>query len=196
MRTQLVADEATHGRSEYGTLLQATRRLLNSVSAANAPAAAIRAAVNHIDQADAELARFAAGEQGALAGNRPDLPGRGHPLFPPFVLDHTSATEVHGRVTFERTHLGGGGAVHGGVVPLLLDEILGRLAAHSRPPSRTAYLRVDYRRITPIGIEVEIEAQLRREEGRKLYVTGRLRHGGDVLVDAEGLFIRLRPGQP
>jgi hypothetical protein len=33
-------------------------------------------------------------------------------------------------------------------------------------------------------------------EGRKIFVSGRLRDGDAVLTDAEALFVLLKPGQP
>jgi acyl-coenzyme A thioesterase PaaI-like protein len=101
-------------------------------------------------------------------------------------------------VTFRRFHLGGHGAAHGGTVPLLFDEVLGRLAnSGDRPIARTAYLTVNYRYITRVGIEHQLEAEVQRIAGRKRWVTGRLKDpAGTTVADAEGLFVQLRPGQP
>ena len=104
---------------------------------------------------------------------------------------------MRGRVVFTRIYLGGNGAAHGGTVPLLFDEVLGRLnSSGGRSVGRTAYLHVNYRHITPIGRELELEATLDRIEGRKRFITGRLRDGDTVVADAEGLFVELLPGQP
>ena len=74
---------------------------------------------------------------------------------------------------------------------------MGRLTnVAGRPRARTAYLHVNYRIITPIGVELHLDATVDRQEGRKIFASGRLRHGADLLADAEGLFIVLRPGQP
>jgi predicted thioesterase len=74
---------------------------------------------------------------------------------------------------------------------------LGRIAnSGSRAVSRTAYLKVNYRHITPIGVELRVEATVDRIEGRKRWISGRLFHHDVLVADAEGLFIELRPGQP
>ena len=117
--------------------------------------------------------------------------------MPQFVVDQVSDDAIEGRVTFSRFHHGGGGAVHGGIIPLVFDEFMGRLTnVAGRPRARTAYLHVNYRIITPIGVELHLDATVDRQEGRKIFASGRLRHGADLLADAEGLFIVLRPGQP
>lgn len=41
-----------------------------------------------------------------------------------------------------------------------------------------------------------MDAGIDRIEGRKIFVSGRLRDGDDVLTDGEALFVRLKPGQP
>jgi hypothetical protein len=83
-------------------------------------------------------------------------------------------------------------------VPLLFDEVLGRLAnSGDRPIARTAYLTVNYRYITRVGIDHQLEAEVQRIAGRKRWVTGRLKDpAGTTVADAEGLFVQLRPGQP
>jgi hypothetical protein len=73
---------------------------------------------------------------------------------------------VVGRVAFGRFYLGGNGAAHGGAIPLVFDEVMGRLAnTGGRPPSRTASLHVNYRSITPIERELQLTARFDREEG-------------------------------
>ena len=52
---------------------------------------------------------------------------------------------------FSRYHVGGNYAVHGGVLPLLFDSVFGMVIhAAGRPISRTGFLHVDYRKVTPI----------------------------------------------
>ncbi|MFI5953203.1 PaaI family thioesterase [Cryptosporangium sp. NPDC051539] len=109
-----------------------------------------------------------------------------------------STSVVRGRVTFGTFYLGGNNAAHGGTVTLLFDEVLGIMANSDNPPPprRTAYLTVNYRKITPIGVELRVEASVDRTEGRKRWATGRLFRGDQLVADAEGLFVKLRAGQP
>jgi acyl-coenzyme A thioesterase PaaI-like protein len=116
------------------------------------------------------------------------------PQFFPTVSD---TEHVEGHVTFGRFYLGGNGAAHGGTIPLLFDEVLGRLAnTGDRAKSRTAYLNVDYRAITPIGVELEVRARFELEEGRKRFLSGEIVNGATICAEAHGLFVALRPGQP
>lgn len=131
-------------------------------------------------------------------GWRPDLPGRGLPLLPPYYVDEETATTLRGHVTFGRAYLGGNGAAHGGSQPLLFDDMLGRLVNHRRAGiARTAYLKVNYRAVTPIGVRLEIFLSVDRAEGRKRWCTGTLSApDGTVVADVEALFVVLLPGQP
>jgi hypothetical protein len=100
-------------------------------------------------------------------------------------------------VTFRPYHVGGNIAAHGGTLPLLFDEILGRLAnAGGRSMARTAYITVNYRQVTPIGVELSLDATLDAIEGRKRWCSGRLFNDHTLIAEAEGLFVQLLPGQP
>jgi acyl-coenzyme A thioesterase PaaI-like protein len=92
--------------------------------------------------------------------------------------------------------MGGGMAVHGGVVSLVFDEVLGILASvQAEAITRTAYLHTDYRALTPIDVELDVVARIERVDGRKILVRGEVRHGDVVCAEADALFLRLRPEQ-
>src|SRR5439155_16999965 len=100
------------------------------------------------------------------------------------------------RVRFGRFHLGGNGAAHGGTIPLVFDDLLGRLSGTGgRAVARTAYLHVDYRNVTPIEQDLDVGAWFVSEQGRKRLLRGVLRDGDTVCAEVEGLFVQLRPGQ-
>ena len=120
-----------------------------------------------------DLRRFPATEWSQGAGGWDAGTRQAGPLVPPFVIDRSADDALVGRVTFTPFFHGGGGAAHGGAIPLLFDHVLGRLCnAPGRTRSRTAYLHVNYRRIAPIGRELGLDATLDREEGRKLFANG------------------------
>jgi acyl-CoA thioesterase FadM len=91
--------------------------------------------------------------------------------------------------------LGGGTAIHGGMLPLLFDDLLGHQAVRrsGQYPTRTAFLHVDYRRLTPVDVPLTAHTWVDQVEGRKIIVRGELRHGDDVLAEAHGLFITPAP---
>jgi acyl-coenzyme A thioesterase PaaI-like protein len=141
------------------------------------------------------LAAYAVQEEERVVGRWPEVPGRSQALVPPVFIDQRDLDSVRGRVTFGNFYLGRNDAVHGGTLPLVFDEVLGFLANEGRSPARTAYLHVDYRAITPVGVELVLTGRIEREEGRKRFVRGELWHGDTLTAELTGLFIALRPGQ-
>jgi acyl-coenzyme A thioesterase PaaI-like protein len=134
----------------------------------------------------------------APAGRAPTMPGMGSLLLPPWMLTEFRPAGVALKGHFSRYHVGGNYAVHGGVLPLLFDHVFGMVVhAAGRPISRTAFLHVDYRKITPIDTPLTIRGRVDAAEGRKVFVSGDLTDpDGSVLAEAHGLMVRLLPGQP
>lgn len=144
------------------------------------------------------LGTFQAEEGKAPAGRTPDLPGMGSLLLPPWTLTRYAPDGVEMTGYFSRFHVGGNHAVHGGVLPLLFDHMFGMIShAAGRPISRTAFLHVDYRKVTPIDTPLVVRGRVTSTEGRKAFVAAELVDGDDaVLAEANGLMVRLLPGQP
>jgi acyl-coenzyme A thioesterase PaaI-like protein len=185
------------GGAEYGDMIAALRDFLDNVAAA-APATAttVELAADLKAWTD-RLAQDQVSERRQIFARRLDLPGRGQTMSPNFIPVAGDHESVSGVVTFGRYFLGGGGAVHGGAIPLLFDEVLGRLASSGeRAPARTAYLHTDFRSITPVGEELTVRAWFVSEQGRKRLLRAELSHGDTLCAEAEGLFIALRPDQP
>jgi acyl-coenzyme A thioesterase PaaI-like protein len=134
----------------------------------------------------------------APAGRMPRLPGAGNLLMPPFRVSRMDADGVDLTVQFSRFHVGGNSAVHGGVLPLLFDSIFGMVIhGAGRPISRTGFLHVDYRNVTPIDTPLSARGWIREVDGRKAFVNAELRRpDGTLCAEANGLMIRLLPGQP
>lgn len=170
-------------------LLDATRELADRVWRSLAPPDVRAAVAVEIRRLSEQLGPFE-----AVAPVRTDvgmeLPGRGHPLLPPMVRV-TDGGRTIGTVTYTDAHAGAGEAVHGGQVMLLFDEMLGAVAG-TVTASRTASLTVDYRSLTPMGVELRVEGWVDRVDGRKIYVRGRLLEGERVCAEADGLFVAVR----
>jgi acyl-coenzyme A thioesterase PaaI-like protein len=122
----------------------------------------------------------------------------GHPLMPPWTITESGPGGVTMQGHFTRYHVGGNNAVHGGVIPLFFDWHFGMIvSAADRPASRTAYLHIDYRKITPIDEPLVARGAIDRLEGRKAFVTATMTTvDGTLLSEAHGLMIRLLPHQP
>ncbi len=188
----------TRGGPDYGRFIEAVRALQDHARAVDAPDQVISRAADLIEEVSDLLAPYDADEWNAPSGRRMDLPSRGNVLSIPAELTKTAADRIAGTVRFRRFHLGRNGAVHGGAVAMLFDSVLGYTAAKLTRSlyQRTAFLRVDYRKIAPVEQTLRIESGIDRIEGRKIFVTGCLFDGETQLAEAEALFVRLRPGQP
>ncbi|MHA3022282.1 PaaI family thioesterase [Mycobacterium sp. BMJ-28] len=186
------------GGPDYGRFIEAVRTLQDLARAADAPDAVITEAADLIEKVSALLTPYEADEWHSPSGRRLDLPSRGNIMSVPMDLVVTEDGRVRGTVRFRRYHLGRNGAVHGGVLGLLFDSLLGFTTAKLTKSlyQRTAHLGIDYRKIVPIEKELQVDAGIDRIEGRKIFVSGRLSDGDDLLTEADALFIRLKPGQP
>ncbi len=188
----------TSGGLDYGRFIEAVRGLQDHARAANAPDEVITEAANLVEKASQLLAPYDTDEWASPSGRRMDLPNRGNILQVPTDLHITEDRRVVGDVLFRRYHLGRNGAAHGGAVAMLFDSVLGFTAyrlTHGQA-QRTAFLHVDYRNVAPVEKQLQIDAGIDVIEGRKIFVSGRILSGGDVLAEGHALFVKLKPGQP
>lgn len=181
----------------YADMIEAVRGFLDNVVSANPDEEMSVGLAEMLNSWSEKLASVAVGETERACGRMLDLPGRGYIMLPCYMILGQDAQELHGTVEFGKYFLGGNGAAHGGAVPLLFDEIFGRLInSAGRPKSRTAYLHTDFRSITRIDVELTFRVWLVSEEGRKRVVRGEIRHGETLCAEGEALFLALKPGQP
>jgi acyl-coenzyme A thioesterase PaaI-like protein len=102
------------------------------------------------------------------------------------------ANQLQGTTTIER-HFDGVGAVHGGAIAILLDDLMGRLAnSAGRPMARTAFLHIDFRAPVPWGVPLSFQCRITSTVGRKRFVEGRLDRDGEVLSHANGLWVAMK----
>ena len=186
------------GGAEFAALHRAQRLLQDRLSGAALPPDVSKDVTDRLVEIADLLGAYQVREHDRRDGWRPDLPGRAHPLLPPYLVDGEDDAALRGRVTFTRFYLGGNNAAHGGSHSLLFDDVLGRVMNHSQAGvARTAFLTVNYRAVTPLDVELFWEATRDRVEGRKRWGSARLLDdSGRVLSDAEALFVQLLPGQP
>lgn len=113
-----------------------------------------------------------------------------NPLAPPMTLEILPDRSVRGRVTLHEGYNGPPwNLAHGGVIALIFDELLGVGSIAAAGGGFTGQLTINYRKPTPILQPLELTGRLDRQEGRKLFMRGELRHDGVVTADAEGIFI-------
>ena len=80
------------------------------------------------------------------------------------------------------------GSVHGGVLALVLDQMLGEAAGAGGKPGMTATLTLTYRQRTPLG-DLRTSAWIEKVEGIKTWARGEIIGPEGLTVEAEGLFI-------
>ena len=109
----------------FGRFVAAMRRLQDLAVSADPSDDVWNDAAGHAEALAAQLAPFKAPEGQAPAGRSPQLPGMGSLLLPPWTMSRYDPDGVEMRGHFTRFHVGGNGAVHGGVLPLLFDHVFG-----------------------------------------------------------------------
>ena len=183
---------------ELGQFVAAMHRLQDLTVSTRPDSALWAAAAEHVLNACALLDGHQVPETEAVAGRVLSLPGLGHPLLPPWTLTDSGPDGVTMDGHFTQSHVGGNHAVHGGMIPLFYDWLFGMVVSSAEiRPTRTAYLHVDYRKITPIDATLVVRGRVTSTEGRKAFVSAELVDSDETLL-AEGtaLMVRLRPGQP
>jgi acyl-coenzyme A thioesterase PaaI-like protein len=190
-------EPSAKGGPDYGRFIAGVRALQDHARAADAPDEVITEAADLLHKVSELLAPFDTDEWQSPSGRRMDLPMRGNILTIPMNAHKTDDGRIEGWARFARFHLGRNGAVHGGCLGMLFDTVLGLTSSviSGGPRQRTAFLHINYRQIAPIEKKLQIDAGVDRVEGRKIFVSGRLRDGDTVLADAEALFVLLKPGQ-
>jgi acyl-coenzyme A thioesterase PaaI-like protein len=190
-------ERATPGPG-FGRFLTAVRRVQDLAVSANPDRDTWDQAADRAEELVKLLDPSEAPEGVGPASRVPELPGAGSLLMPAFSVVKYEPNDVRVRVQFSRYHVGGNYAVHGGVLPLLFDSVFGMVIhAAGRPISRTAYLHVDYRKVTPIDTPLIARGWVSKAEGRKAFVNAELRDPDEnLLAEANGLMVRLLPGQP
>ena len=82
-------------------------------------------------------------------------------------------------------------SVHGGIVSLLLDEVIGRSLGARDIYAVTAKLEVNFRQSTPTEMDLVICSWTEKQDGRKWYINGAIYlPDGTVSAEATALMIQ------
>jgi acyl-coenzyme A thioesterase PaaI-like protein len=114
--------------------------------------------------------------------------GAKNPLAPPIALRYEGDI-VRADATLGPLYVGPVGTVHGGVVALIFDELLGAANLLNGVGAFTGTLTVRYKKPTPLLTPLALEARVDRVEGRKAITRGEIRAAGGVTAEAEGVFV-------
>ncbi|MGI9603536.1 MAG: PaaI family thioesterase [Acidimicrobiales bacterium] len=120
--------------------------------------------------------------------------GEHQALAPPLRLERASddsGPHIVGRVTCGRMYEGPPGAVHGGYLAGLFDDMLGAcLSLVDGPSGVTGRLTVRYRRPTPVETPLEFEARPVDVRARRFVAAATCRVADTITAEAEALFVR------
>lgn len=189
----LRAQEAAYAdlASSVRGLVDATVRTLSSNEQAADVAAQVRALTAALleDAQDGPLGLQVCSD-GRLRDHGNPAIGMRNPIAPPLVITHGAERDSAScRFELGAAYEGPPGHVHGGIIAMVLDQILGSVAALSGKPGLTAYLNLTYRKRTPLG-PLSCEGWVAEGSEWKTLVKGHLLdEDGEVTVEAEGLFV-------
>jgi len=117
-----------------------------------------------------------------------------NPIAPPVVVvveDGEPFREVRASGILEAPYVGPPDIVHGGVIALLFDDILGIALVANDYGAMTGTLTVRYQAPTPIRTELLWVGRLETVEERRVVASGELWAQGVRTATAEGVFIRV-----
>lgn len=115
--------------------------------------------------------------------------GNRNPVAPPLETVMFPDGVVRADLVLGTEYQGPPGCVHGGIVALLFDELLGLANAAAKTVAMTVDLRITYKSPTPLHTPLLFEAKQERREGRKIWTTATVSSGETVCATAEGMFV-------
>ena len=121
--------------------------------------------------------------------------GSRNPISPPIDFRVTEAG-LEAEHVFTAAWAGPPGAVHGGIVALVFDELLGSTNVVADVGAYTGTLSVRYHIPTPLGVSIRMLGTIVRQEGRKVMTEGKMWAGDTLTAEAEGIFILPREMGP
>ena len=134
-----------------------------------------------------------AGGEDARLLERSGITGRSNPLSAPLHI-WLDGDRVLGWAEYPQQYEGPPGTVHGGFVAAAFDDLLGAAQTLSGQAGFTGTLTIKMVRPTPLNRRIDYEGGVSTVEGRKIFVWGKAFTDGDLVAEAEGVFITPRAG--
>ena len=128
---------------------------------------------------------------GRLNPQAPPVEWIARPTEPPAGTE-PAPVEVHARCRFTVAHAGSPGRVYGGVLALVLDEVLGVAVRAAGAGGMTVALSVSLRGATPFHVPVDVFGRYTRHEGRKSFASGEVVVDGVTTAAAEAVYVSER----
>ena len=118
--------------------------------------------------------------------------GFANPIAPPVMVEAVDG-ELRGTAFFDYPYEGPPTCVHGGVIAMVFDELLGAANIAAGSPAMTGTLTIRYRKPTPLRTTLRLEARCLGRDGRKVTTWGGIYQDDVLLAEAEGIFVELAP---
>jgi uncharacterized protein (TIGR00369 family) len=97
---------------------------------------------------------------------------------------------IVGRFRLGAEYQGASGFIHGGIIALVLDEVMSKASRFSDVRAVTAELTVEYLKPVRVDEELVVEGFTARRDGRQLYHEGEIRNAaGALLARGRGRFV-------
>lgn len=180
----------------YTPLTQAVRRLVQAGIRTSADEETVR-------EAHAAIEAVAEKLEGTVDDDKPRLAVDGRPVVwgnpatgwrnaiaPPLVVHEDPDGLWWSEFELGEAYQGPPGWVHGGVLALVLDQLLGEAASVGLTKAMfTGTITLRYLRGTPLG-RLRAEAAIERTDGSKTFVSGHMSDAEGKTVEAEGIWIK------
>jgi uncharacterized protein (TIGR00369 family) len=106
-----------------------------------------------------------------------------------FEVDRETG-RASGRFLLGPRYGGGAGFVHGGVIAVLLDEVMGKISKLSEERAVTAELNIEYRKPVRTDAEIVVSGWQEGEKGRNRFRIGEIHDvQGNLLARGRGRFV-------
>lgn len=102
------------------------------------------------------------------------------------------ARRIRGTFRLGAEYQGGAGFVHGGIIAMLLDEVMAKVSRFAQDHAVTAEMTVEYRKPVPVGEEIVVEGWEVERDERVRSREGEIRNAsGVVLARGRARFIEI-----
>ncbi|HHX84513.1 MAG TPA: PaaI family thioesterase [Actinomycetales bacterium] len=123
-----------------------------------------------------------------VIGTNPVI-GNINPIAPPLEPEIMPDGSIRAELTLGHEYHGPPGCVHGGVVAMVIDEMLGVANAVAGIPAMTVELDVRYHSTTPLGQPLVFTSRVTRRDDRKIWTEAELHAGDRLCASATGMFV-------
>lgn len=190
-------EELAHERDVYGGLAAAVRDLAEASLQTVLGEDEIRQITASVEALTARLRTqqlhgaygVALTPDGVALNHGNAVVGLRNPIAPPVQVHRGGDGHTWADFHLNALYEGPPGLVHGGVVALILDQMLGECAADGGGPGMTGTLSIRYQRPTVLG-ECSAEAWVTEMAETKTFVRGVMRDAsGQETAEATGIFV-------